>query len=568
MPPAIVFAKFRKKPCTQRPFSSTALGVGDDAVRALQLDAELEAGLAHLGRRHLHVGVLGRRAALGEATRSPCSRARAGSRPARTSPRACAGRPASWSRPRRRARSTSACTVCSSRQTPSTHSPARSCASDPMVMRQPSLSAPTRFSFGTITSVKNTSAKSRRAAEVAQRPHLDARRVHVDDEQADALVLRHVGIGAHVAEALLGDHGVARPDLLAVDDEVVAVELGAGLQAGEVGARVGLAHADAPDRVAADRRRHELLLLVVAELEQARARRWRSRGSATTAGCAGAPSPRGRRGSGPASRCARRARAGSRGSSSRGRRGSPASGGPTRGRSPRRRGPRRRARTTRSPRAARARRGRRSAPRGRPRSRGRTRASQSASRPPAGARSAGGDRKKKGGTPGSVLANRASRCEARPSIVQRSSLVTCVTGRHPWTICATPALDLQHLARDAVGQVGREPAGARGRVPRMHRLLHLLADVGAAGEVLGEPGERDRRDGVDPHADALELARHHDRQRRDARLGRRVVRLAGVAVEAGLRRRVDDLGVDRLAGLLALLPPVDAANVAARRSGP
>ena len=79
-----------------------------------------------------------------------------------------------------------------------------------------------------------------------------------------------VGIGAHVAEALLGDHRVARPDLLAVDDEVVVEHLGARLQPGEVGTGVRFAHADAPDRVAADRGGHQLLLLVVAVLEQAR----------------------------------------------------------------------------------------------------------------------------------------------------------------------------------------------------------------------------------------------------------------------------------------------------------
>ncbi len=60
-----------------------------------------------------------------------------------------------------------------------------------------------------------------------------------------------VGIGADVAEALLGDRRVRRPHLLAVDDEVVVEDLGAGLQAGEVGARIGFAHADAPNRVAA-----------------------------------------------------------------------------------------------------------------------------------------------------------------------------------------------------------------------------------------------------------------------------------------------------------------------------
>ena len=72
-------------------------------------------------------------------------------------------------------------------------------------MRQPSLSAPTRFSAGTSDVGEEHLGEVGGAAQVPQRAHLDARRVHVDDEQADALVLRRVRVGAHVAEAHLGD---------------------------------------------------------------------------------------------------------------------------------------------------------------------------------------------------------------------------------------------------------------------------------------------------------------------------------------------------------------------------
>ena len=92
----------------------------------------------------------------------------------------------------------------------------------------------------------------------------------VDDEQRDALVLRERRVGAHVAEALLRDRRVRRPHFLAVHHEVVVVHFGARLQAREVGSRVRLAHADAPDRVAADCARRHRLLFVVAELQQAR----------------------------------------------------------------------------------------------------------------------------------------------------------------------------------------------------------------------------------------------------------------------------------------------------------
>src|SRR5205823_4579765 len=74
----------------------------------------------------------------------------------------------------------------------------------------------------------------------------------------------------HVAKALLGDRRIRRPHFLPVDDEAVVVHLGASLQAGKVGTRIRFAHADAPDRVAAYRGRHQLVLLGIAELEQTR----------------------------------------------------------------------------------------------------------------------------------------------------------------------------------------------------------------------------------------------------------------------------------------------------------
>src|SRR5581483_2788055 len=78
----------------------------------------------------------------------------------------------------------------------------------------------------------------------------------------------------------------------------------------------------------------------------------------------------------------------------------------------------------------------------------------------------------------------------------------------------------------------------------------------AAHEELGHTGAGPRGDGVGPNAEALELTGEDDRHRRDARFGRAVVQLAGVAEQARLRRRVDDRGVDGLARLLGLGPPV------------
>ena len=79
-----------------------------------------------------------------------------------------------------------------------------------------------------------------------------------------------VGIGAHEAQAPVGVLRARRPHLLAVDDELVAVELGAGREAREVAARAGLAHAEAPRDLGPQRRQRG---------SAPSARRCRSRGS-------------------------------------------------------------------------------------------------------------------------------------------------------------------------------------------------------------------------------------------------------------------------------------------------
>ena len=201
-PPAIVSAKLMKNAVHPAAVLLAALGVGDRAVRALELHAELVAAPCRLRRRHLHVRVLGRRRALGEArealvperaqarralVRSPRSAPHAGvaveAAPAREvdEPVHCRLEPGHALDPqpgalvRERAL----------RDAPAVVEPA-----DEVLARHHDVGEEHLGEVG-------------RAGDVAQRPDLDARRVHVDDQQADALVLRHVGVGAHVAEALL-----------------------------------------------------------------------------------------------------------------------------------------------------------------------------------------------------------------------------------------------------------------------------------------------------------------------------------------------------------------------------
>ena len=93
-------------------------------------------------------------------------------------------------------------------------------------------------------------------------------------------------VGAHQAEAPVGLVGVGGPDLLAVDQPVVALVLALGLQAGEVGAGAGLGIALAPADLAVHDLRQDALLS---------APRWRIRAAPApasrcrTTSAAGAP---------------------------------------------------------------------------------------------------------------------------------------------------------------------------------------------------------------------------------------------------------------------------------------
>src|SRR5690348_2942004 len=79
----------------------------------------------------------------------------------------------------------------------------------------------------------------------------DARRLHVDEQEGDALLLLlGAGIGAHQVEDPIGEMRRGRPDLLAVDDVVVAIAYRLGPERGEVGTGARLGEALAPDMLA------------------------------------------------------------------------------------------------------------------------------------------------------------------------------------------------------------------------------------------------------------------------------------------------------------------------------
>ena len=107
---------------------------------------------------------------------------------------------------------------------------------------------------------------------VHQGPNGDAWGAHVHDEVGDALVLGRIGVRPGQDVHPVGPVTQGGPDLLAVNDEIVAVADGRGLEVGQVGAGVGLREALTPDDFLVRRRREELFFQIVrAEADDGRA---------------------------------------------------------------------------------------------------------------------------------------------------------------------------------------------------------------------------------------------------------------------------------------------------------
>ena len=126
-----------------------------------------------------------------------------------------------------------------------------------MAMRQPSPGMPTMLSAGTRASREEHLVERRVLVHLVHRADLDAGLVHRQHEVADAAVLRDVRVGAGQQQAEVGVVGARAPQLLAVDDPLVAVALGVGGQPGEVGPVGRLAEQLAPRVLAGDRARQQ-----------------------------------------------------------------------------------------------------------------------------------------------------------------------------------------------------------------------------------------------------------------------------------------------------------------------
>ena len=103
----------------------------------------------------------------------------------------------------------------------------------------------------------------RSAVHLADGPHFDAGRAHVDDEAGEPLVLGHVRVGPDDDHPPPAEVGAGIPGLLSVDDPVRAVASRPGQESGDVGPGPGLAEELAPDFVAAGHLREMAPLLLV-----------------------------------------------------------------------------------------------------------------------------------------------------------------------------------------------------------------------------------------------------------------------------------------------------------------
>ncbi len=110
----------------------------------------------------------------------------------------------------------------------------------------------------------------RRAGHLTERADLDSGLVHLEQQVADASVFGRFGVRAHEGEDHLGGHRARGPDLLAVDDEVVAVSDATRLDRGEVRAGAGLGVALTPLDFASNHWRQELRLLLLGAVHEDR----------------------------------------------------------------------------------------------------------------------------------------------------------------------------------------------------------------------------------------------------------------------------------------------------------
>ncbi|MNQ67660.1 hypothetical protein D3C85_821910 [compost metagenome] len=100
------------------------------------------------------------------------------------------------------------------------------------------------------------------AVEGDDRPHGDARGLHVDQQEGNPTLLLGLGVGADQAKHPVGVVGVGGPGFLAIDHVVLAIAHCAGFQAGKVGAGTRFRVTLAPPVFAAENARQKTRFLL------------------------------------------------------------------------------------------------------------------------------------------------------------------------------------------------------------------------------------------------------------------------------------------------------------------
>ena len=95
------------------------------------------------------------------------------------------------------------------------------------------------------------------------RVHLDTFTLHIDQDERNALLLLAGVIGAHQAENPVGVLGIRRPDLGAVDNEIIAIALCFGFETRQVRARSRLGVTLTPPIFTLENARQEIFFLLI-----------------------------------------------------------------------------------------------------------------------------------------------------------------------------------------------------------------------------------------------------------------------------------------------------------------
>ena len=154
--------------------------------------------------------------------------------------------------------------------------------------RQPSPTSPRTSVARHLDAVEEDLVELGSARQLSQRPDLDARRSHVDEEHREPVVSGGVCVRADEQEAAVRDVRERRPDLLPVHDEHVVLHARLRAEGREVGAGLGLREALAPDLVGGEDRGEEARALRVGAVRDDRRPRHPETDHADVRRCAGA----------------------------------------------------------------------------------------------------------------------------------------------------------------------------------------------------------------------------------------------------------------------------------------